>query len=445
MLLKACRSLLSHALPILVAQLASVGMMVVDTVVLGHFSPIDLAAVAIGGGISISFIFALVGIVQAVTPLAAHAIGAGKDAEAASILRQGFWLAVLLSVPGVVLLTNSGFILELVPMEAAVAERAQSYLAVLAWGLPAYLLYRTFYSFSNALGRAGGLMLIGVGGLLLHAWLAWGLGLQGWLGRPLGVMGCALSNVLVSWFECVAAALALNFGAAESRYRVFSVWEWPSWPIWRELLRLGLPLGITNFIEMTAFTLVALLLSPLGATVVAGHRIIGNLAALCYMLPLALAIATLSAVGRSVGARDWRQAHVYIVAGLLLAATLSTVLGILLWGLREPVVAAFSDDREVREVALGLLAFIVVYQLFDALQTVAGFVLRAYRVTFVPMLIQSVVFWGVGLGLGWWLCYRTAVPMGVSGFWLSAVLSLILAAVLLGALLVKVVRLVEEK
>ncbi|WP_265947823.1 MATE family efflux transporter [Dechloromonas sp. A34] len=108
MLLAAARGLLAHAFPILIAQLASIGMMVVDTAVLGHVSPVDLAAVAIGGGIHVSVVFALVGILQAVAPVVAHLHGAKREGEVAGVLQQGFWLALLLSLPGVLFLTHPG-------------------------------------------------------------------------------------------------------------------------------------------------------------------------------------------------------------------------------------------------------------------------------------------------------------------------------------------------
>ncbi|MGE5386605.1 MAG: MATE family efflux transporter [Betaproteobacteria bacterium] len=440
----ATRRLIAHASPVLVAQLASIGMMVVDTAVLGHFGTVDLAAVAIGGGIYVSIVFALAGIVQSVAPLAAHLLGAERHDEVGGILRQGFWLALLLSFPGVAALLNPEPLLALAPMEPAVALRVREYLGLLAWGLPAALFYRTFYAFSNALGQARLLMLIGIAGLVLHGVLAWGLGLQGWSGVPLGALGCGISNMIVSWFDCLSALLVLLMSPLGRRYRPFSRWEGPRWPVWRELLRLGIPMGIANFVEITAFTLVALLIAPLGATAVAGHRIIANLAALCYMLPLALAIATLSAVGQAVGARDWRQAHINTVAGIVLSAGLSTLTGFFLWLAAEPLVAAYTDDPAVRKVAVSLVIYIAVYQFFDALQTVAGHVLRAYRVTFVPMLVQLLAFWGIGLGLGWWLCFRWSPPLGVAGFWIASVVSLIAAAILLGGLLWKVIREVES-
>lgn len=443
MLIPLARELLAHAAPILIAQLSSIGMMVVDTAVLGHVGATDLAAVAIGGGIHVSVVFALVGILQAIAPVVAHLHGAKRDGEVAHVLQQGFWLALCLAVPGVIFLTYPDVLLQFAPMDDAVAEKVRIYLGLLAWGLPAALCYRTFYAFCNALGKPRVLMGIGLFSLGLHALLAWAFALQGWLGAPLGVAGCALSNILIGWLACLSGAAYLAFGPLGKRYQPFAHWRRPLWASWRELLRLGLPMGLSNLVEITSFTLISLFIASLGATVVAGHRIMANLAALCYMLPLSLAIATLANVGQSVGARHWPRAHAAIASGLLLAASLSSLVGLLLWLSALPLVAAYTDDPEVRAVALSLVAYIAIYQFFDALQTVAGHALRAYRITFVPMLVQTVCFWGIGLLGGWWLCYR-GPRMGVEGFWLASVISLVLAAALLLPLLWKAIRITES-
>jgi len=208
----------------------------------------------------------------------------------------------------------------------------------------------------------------------------------------------------------------------------------------RELLRLGLPMGFSNFVEITSFTLIALFVAQLGATAVAGHRIVANLAALCYMLPLALAIATLAQVGQAAGARDWGRSRAAIGAGLLLAGGLSTLLGGLLWLAAEPLAFAYTSDPAVRRVSLSLIGYIALYQFFDAVQTVAAYSLRGYKITFAPMLVHTVAFWGVGLFGGWWLAFRAPQPMGVEGFWLASLASLVVAAALIGAILWRALR-----
>ena len=393
MFFTAARGLLAHAFPILIAQLSSIGMMVVDTAVLGHVSPLELAAVAIGGGIHVSVVFALVGILQAVAPVVAHLHGAKRDDEVAGVLQQGFWLALLLTVPGVLFLTHPGAVLGIVEMDAAVDAKVRQYLGLLAWGLPAALCYRTFYAFCNALGKPRVLMGIGLFSLALHAVLAWGLALQGWLGEPLGVVGCAISNIVIGWLACLSGAAYLAWGPLGRRYRPFSGWQWPRWTMW---------------------------------------------------LPLSLAIATMAAVGQAVGGRERLRAHATIKAGLILAAGLSTLAGLLLWFATAPLVAAYTDDPAVRAIATSLVIYVAIYQFFDALQTVAGHALRAYRVTFVPMLVQTFCFWGVGLLGGAWLCYRWQPALGVAGFWLAAVIGLVLAAALLLPLLYQAVKASES-
>ena len=435
MLLTAARGLIAHAFPILIAQLSSIGMMVIDTAVLGHVSSLDLAAVAIGGGIHVALVFALAGVLQAVGPVVAHLHGARRDGEVAGILHQGFWLAMLLSLPGVLFLLHPDALLGLAEMDAAVDAKVRQYLAILAWSLPAALVYRTFYAFCNALGKPRVLMGIGLVSLGVHAVLARGFALEGWLGEPLGVAGCALSNVLIGWAACLSGAAYLAWGPLRAAYRPFADWQPPRWPAARELLRIGLPMGFSNLVEITSFTLIALFIASLGAPVVAGHRVVANLSALVYMLPLSLAIATMAALGQAVGARDHLRARATIRAGLVLSAGLSSLMGLLLWLAAEPLIAAYTDDPAVRTVAGGLIGYIALYQFFDALQTVAGHCLRAYRVTFLPMLVQTFCFWGIGLFGGAWLCYRWQPPLGVAGFWLAAVVSLVLAAILLSGLL----------
>lgn len=431
--------IVGHAWPMLIAQLASMGMMVIDTVLLGHHGTVDLAAVAVGGGIYIAIVFALVGILQAVAPTVAHHVGAKRDAEVAGALQQTVWLALALSVPGMLLLWFPDPVLALSTIEPEVEEKLRVYLRILAVGMPAGLLYRTFYSFCNALRQPRPMMVISLGNTLLHGVLAWSL-VTGVVGEPLGALGCGLSNVVVNWAGCALAAWWVARAPGLARYRPFAGWQRPRWTAIRELLRLGLPMGFSNFVEITSFTLIALFVAQLGAAAVAGHRIVANLAAICYMLPLALAIATLAQVGQAAGARDWARARAAVGAGLLLSAGLSTLLGIVLWLAAGPLLFAYTSDPAVRAVALPLIAYIALYQFFDAVQTVAAYSLRGYKITFTPMLVHTVAFWGVGLFGGWWLAFRVDAPMGVEGFWLASLLSLVVAAAAIGALLWQALR-----
>ena len=433
------RRIVELAWPVLIAQLSSMTQMVSDTVLAGRYGTEDLAAVAVASGIYISIVMLMVGILQAVAPTVAHHIGAGRTDEIGPSVQQGFWLALALTVPAVLFMRQPDWLMQLSDMSPAVESRARDYLTTVAWGLPAVLLYRTFYAFTNALGRTRVLMFISLAATAVHIPLSWAL-INGKLGfAPLGGTGCAVSSACIAWLAFFAALLHVSRTPAYAPYHLFSRWQPPHFKTLAELLRLGLPMGFSSFVEITAFTLIALLVARLGAGVVAGHRIVGNLSALIYMLPLALAIATLVLVGQAVGGRDGLGARRAAKVGIVIATGLSTLVSIVMWFARDPVMAAYTADPAVRELASSLVIYICLYQFFDAIQTVAAHALRGYKITVGPMLIHTLCFWGIGLGGGYRLAFSgmgaLLPPQGVAGFWQAAVLSNMAAAALFGGYL----------
>jgi putative MATE family efflux protein len=282
-------------------------------------------------------------------------------------------------LPAVLFLRHPDWLMQLSHMSPSVESRARDYLGTIAWGLPAVLLYRTFYAFTNALGRTRVLMFISLAATAVHIPLSWVL-INGHLGSAaMGGAGCAVSSACIAWLSLAAALVHVLREPAYAPYRLFSRWQPPRARAIGELLRLGLPMGFSSFVEITAFTLIALLVAGLGADVVAGHRIVGNLSALIYMLPLAIAIATLVLVGRAVGARDGRGARHAAKVGIGLATGLSTLVSIVVWLFREPILAAYTADPAVLGLAVSLVIYICLYQFFDAIQTVAAHALRVTR------------------------------------------------------------------
>lgn len=435
------RQLLAQAWPVLVAQLLSVAMMISDTLIAGRYGTLDLAGVAVGSSFYVSIVMLLSGVLQAVAPTVAHHVGAGHTREIGPTLRQGFWLALMLSVPGVLVLAWPAPLLALADVPPEVAAKATAYMQATAWGLPAMLLYRTFYAFTNAVGHPR--VLMGISALMVaaHLPLAWSLanGRLGWLGLPaLGGPGCGLSTAVMAWLALACGLLHLARSPDYRPYAVLRHWAPPQARPLGRLLRLGLPMGLSGFIEITSFTLIAVFASRLGAETVAGHRIVANFTGLIYMMPLSLSIATLVLVGQAHGARDWARARTTVRVGLRLACAQALLTGALLWLLREPLLALWTRDPAVRAVSLGLVAYLCIYQLFDGIQTVLGHALRGLKITLLPMLLHSLCFWGVGLAGGYWLSFHAggrALRPSVAGFWEACVLATLLACLLLGPLL----------
>ncbi len=437
------RQLLQQAWPVLVAQLLSMGMMVADTLIAGRYGTRDLAGIAVGSSVYISLVMLLNGVVQAVAPTVAHHVGAGRQAEIAPALQQGFWLALLLAVPGVLLLSHPSALLEFAGVPDEVRELATRYLAAMAWGLPAVLLYKTFHAFVNAINRPRALMLISAIMTGSHVPLAWAL-VHGGLGLPaLGGPGCGISSSIVNWLGLACAFAWLQLNPACRGYRIFSGWQPPRPRQLASLLRLGLPIGLSTFIDITSFTLISIFAARIGTETVAGHRLLANLTGLVYMVPLSLSIATLVMVGQACGARDWQRARRTVRVGLLLVAGAGLLIGGALWLLQAQLIGLASTDPAVRAIALGLVGLLCLYQLFDGIQLLIAFALRGYKVTLLPMLLHSLCFWGVGLAGGYWLSFHygeRALAPSVAGFWEASVLAMALASLLLATLLRRVTR-----
>ncbi len=442
------RELVRLGWPVLVAQLAVMANGVIDTIMAGRYGTLDLAAVGIGSSIYFSVFVALMGVLLALTPLVAHLYGAGRHADIGEELRQGAWLAAALTLVSVALFAHPEPFLAVARLEPVLELKVRAYLHALAWSVPASLLFRVFYSFSTAISRPRTVMALTLIGLVLKVPLNW-VFMYGNLGAPeLGSTGCAVATTLISWVLC---ALAWGWCRIDSGYRsygVFARWSWPNAKALGRILSLGLPIGITFFIDVTGFTFMALFIARLGALYSAAHQIAANLAALIFMLPLALGNAASVVVGQSLGAQHYARARAAGLLGLGLALACAAVLGASLYLFAGGVSGLYTGDPEVRRVAAGLIAFVAVYHLFDAVQAVVVNVLRGYKRAVVPMLIYGVALWGVGLGGGYalgltsidlaWLGLHP--PLGAPGFWLAAIASLVLASSLVTAYFLRVSR-----
>lgn len=440
------------AWPVLVAQLATISMMAIDTIVVGHAGTDNLAALAVGASIYVSVALALSGVVQAILPGLAHRLGKNDPAGAAHLIRQAFWLVLLLACIGDLLLLFPGWMIAFAELPPPVAALTADYLHVLALSLPASLGYRAFHAIAGGVGRTRPLMWLSLsqtsGHALLAPLLADTVTLGGvTLGLGLGAVGAAGSQALLAWLICLVGVGVL-WRSPYYRQLLGKSGLWPGRPDWaqqRYLLRLGVPMGMSYFVEISAFTLMAIFIARLGPEVLSGHRIVANISAMLYMFPLAMGTATAALVGQADGAQDGRETVRVVQRGFAMAASASVLLAGLLWVFREPLAALGSPDPEVIQVAVGLIAYVAGYQLFDALQTIAGFALRGYHVTFVPLGVHLASFWLFGLGGGYWLAFEGlqmlgVAPMGAAGFWCAALIATLVAAIGLVSLLLWVQR-----
>jgi len=439
------RRLARLAWPVFIAQLATIGMMAIDTVVVGRSNTDNLAALAVGASIYVSLALALSGVVQALLPGIARQIGRQDMQGAGHLIYQAVWLVLLLAALGDLVLFFPGWFIAFAELPPHVEALTRAYLTILAFSLPASLGYRAFHAIAGGLGKTRPLMWLSLGQTMGHALLApllvdFILIGSVSLGFGLGVAGAALSQAMLAWLICGAGIWVLIKSPVYQPLLQAARFAGPDPAALGHLLRVGIPMGLSYFVEITAFTLMAIFIARLGPEVLAGHRVVANLSAMMYMFPLAVGTATAALVGQSAGAGDEAGARAMARAGFWIAGVGSGVLALLLWLFREPLAWLGSPDPAVQMVAVGLIVFVSGYQLFDAAQTVAAFALRGYHVTFLPLGIHLAAFWVIGLFGGYMLAFKGLpmlglAPMGAAGFWCGALCATVLAALGLVGLL----------
>ena len=429
-------AILRLAWPLLFANLAVVGNGTIDAVMAGRLSADDMAGIAVAASIYITVYIGFMAVLQALSPIAGHHYGAHRWRAIGDDLQQALWLSGFLLLLALPCLLATGFWTRLAAVDGRVAGIVSDYLQAVAFGLPAALATRVYVALNAAVSRPKVTMVINLTVLSLKAPLN-AVFMYGWGPiEPMGGAGAGVSTALLAWLGFGMSLAIWRFDGFYDRFRSTAA-HGPRWASQRELLKLGIPIGLSTLFEVTSFTLMAVLIARLGAVPVAAHQIVANLVALLFMVPLSLGIATSVLVAQSLGSGAPRVARSATLRGFRLAMSIAVVAAALLWLLREPIVRLYTIDPGVEAMALSLLGVAALFHVFDAAQGMGSFVLRGYRQTFWPMVIYGVTLWGLGLGGGAWVAFNTTPfgpPRGALGFWEAAAVALAITAAALVAL-----------
>ena len=425
------RFLASLTIPILTTQLAQVGMGTIDTIMSGYVSTEDLAAVAIGTSLWMPVWLFASGVLVSLSPLTSALNSGNRQQDLAKLFSSALWCGIILGILSAALLWAGSFLLDYYIDDERTAYVATNYTRAIASGMPMAGVFIACRFFAEALGQPGKVTRIMLVGLALNV-PANGLFIYGWFGLPqLGGIGCGIGSAIVF----TGMAIALLHDTRKHRLpKDFPLWANVFKPVAshvKDILRIGVPIGVAIFFEVSLFVVIALFLTELGPTIVAGHQVALNVSSLTFMIPLSIGMAL------TVRVSHWRGRGNYDLAREVswLGVRINFVLAIFnasIMALFAVVIAGFySPDPEVISTAAGLLLFAAIFQLSDAVQVAAAGALRAYHDTFVVMVITFFAYWFVGLGSGYWLAYKAPTPYGAAGFWTGLIFGLTTAAILL--------------
>lgn len=437
------RVIARHAGTVLVGQLAVMAFGVTDTLVAGRFSSQALAALSVGAAIYISVFVALMGVLQAQLPVWAELRGAGRDAEVGRSVRQALYLCFMTMGVGLAALLSPGALLRWTEVPPALQGEVETYLTILAAALPPSLLFRMYATLNQSLGRPLLVTWLQIGALAvkvpLSIWFTFG-----GLGLPaMGLPGCAWATLLVSYLLLAFSVLMLRTQPLYLPYRIWQALERPDWTAIATFARLGVPTGLAIMVEVTAFTLMALFIARLGTAASASHQIASNITAVLYMMPLSIGVATSARVSYWLGAGDERSARGALRAGFKLSLSMALGSATLVALLHERIASLYAGaDPTIVALAGPLLLWVAAYHVADAVQALCVFVLRCYRIAAATLVIYCILLWGVGLGGGYLLAYRSVAghaPMASpAAFWAAGAVALACTALAFTALVWRV-------
>ena len=421
------RSLLSIALPVVAVQVGMMLMGVIDTLMMGHVSATALAGVALGSLYVFALLVIAMGTLMSLDPLVAQAVGAKDEHAVTRAVQRGVVIALGLGLALMVLMIPAGWVLRTFRQPPEVIPDAALYCHISIAGIIPFLVFVVLRQSLQAIGRLAPIVITIVAANVVNAFGNWVL-IYGNLGVPrLGVAGAAIATVIGRWF-LLAALAALAWKHLRPYFASFEPHTFAAAPL-KRMLSLGLPIGLQQFLEVSAFAGVGLLMGTFGAVQVAAHQIAINLAALTFMVPLGVSAAAAVRVGNAIGAGDHARSREAARLSYYLGAGFMTLTAAMFLAFPRPLADLFTDDPALIRLAALLLPVAGVFQIFDGMQAVGAGVLRGIGDTRVPLVAMLSGYWLIGLPVSLLLAFRTS--LGPQGLWWGFVAGLGSVAVFL--------------
>lgn len=422
--------ILHLALPVMAAQVGQNLMTFVDTVMVGHYNAKHLAAIAAGSMLFIPLLLFSNGILMALSPVSAQLHGSGKPGSVGAYVRQGLYLSQLLALPLILIVRQLSPVLVWAGLEPEVVVVADAYIQAMSWGIPAALAFMALRLFNEGVSIMKPGMYFTLVGLVCNMTGNWIL-IYGRFGLPaLGAVGAGWATAAGWW---IMLACMVRYVVTEPPLRHFKLLERVDPPQWKkilELLRIGVPIGLSLILEVGMFAATTLFAGMLGTHILAGHQVALNVAAMTFMVPLGLAIATTTRVGQLIGQGNFADARFSGLTSLMLSVIIMAIASLVIVSFPAAIASLYTNDATVKQVTMQLLAVAAIFQIFDGLQVVAIGALRGLKDTRMPMLFNLISYWLVGIPIGYGLGVVGA--LGASGLWIGFIAGLFVAAVLNG-------------
>lgn len=426
--LQEIRVLFQIGIPVVIGNLLQISMSVVDTLMAGNLSARDLAAVAVGGSLFTPVIMLGGGILMGLSPIVAQHFGRRNLILIGKSTRQALWLSLILSVPAVFMLRNTGIVLQFMQVDPEIIPLTLGYMRAISFGVPFLFLYMALRNFNEGISVTKPAMYIGFVGLLFNIVGNYTL-MFGKFGFPqLGAVGTGYASSIVMVVLFIGLLIYTWSKKAYKRFEIFERLRLPEWKYISELLRVGTPIGISMTMEVTMFAVVGLIMGSLGTLAVAAHQIALNFASVTFMLAFGLSSAITVRVGQVYGRSGMVPARFSGFSGIGVAVAFMCCTALIMYLVPGWIVSLYTSDESLRDIAITLIYMAAIFQVSDGLQVSGSGALRGLKDTKVPMIVNLIAYWVIGLPLGYY--FGIIREWGPQGLWIGLIAGLTVAAIL---------------
>lgn len=417
------------ALPLILGNLSTGLTGLIDNIIAGHHGTQTLASVTVGTSLLWLPILVPLGTLVALTASVSQLLGAGREIDIGPLFRQALWLALSLGLLLFAILSLSPWLLPRLGIPSTIVSGAAHFLLTVRWGVPALTLFLCMRSLCEGLHWTIPSMLFSFGGLIVLAPLGYSLTF-GRLGfAEYGASGLGAATAMTMWLQVSVFACYLGKSQRFTQLRLYERFDKPNWTILLELLRIGLPIGITILMEGGLFIVATLLVGQIGAGAAAAHQIALNVSQVCFMVPMGIAEATTVRVGHAVGSQDSASVRQAAWTGYAMIVLTQMFLGLLVMLGHQQIAHWYTTDFTVIRLATPLLIISAAFQIPDGVQVVSAGALRGMHDTRVPMLLAMFSYWGVGMSIG--IILGFSLHRGLIGIWLGLLAGITTAAILM--------------
>ena len=416
------KELLKLAVPLASAQVAQSATGFADTVMMGRMGANVLAAGGLAAIVFLSIMTATTGMVMGVSPLIAEAFGAGQKTRIQQIARQGLWLALLVAIPVMMGIGHlDRWMLHTGQTETTV-RLANRYLDIMLWGLFPVVGFAALRATISALSQVCPVMIIvGMGTAFNIVWnYILGFGKFGF--PQMGLAGLALASVMTQWGMFLVLALYMLIHPNLKHYRIFQELHRIQPRILWELVWVGVPIGIFSGLEVGFFMIITFWMGILGTDALAAHQVVLQTIVIVFMVPLGISFAITVRVGQWLGKRDVIGIQQAAWVGMGMSTLFVVGFSVVFLFFPKPVIGIYldvqnPDNAAIITLALPLLRIAAIAQILDGCQKAVYGSLQGLQDTQIPMLLNVLGFWGVGLSVGYGLGFH--LGLGSRGLWIG--------------------------